>query len=397
MQAPRFRNRTAHPARKPQRGGSPRGGFTLIELLVVISIIAVLAALILPGIQNAREAARRAQCMSQMRNVNTALHAFATANNGRLPYSMTDPTNTSALRINISTTTTPSYQGAPWSVQLLPFLEQQGLFDRLQVSDNQTTGLNSTAQLLLTNIKVYTCPDDPNAEAAGTMSFAANLGYTNAVGWTNALSATATLNPTHTVTRSALASTTEAYDWIFNGHGATAATYNADDEDLTQATGVFFQQFLSGGFRGSLDRMTDGQAQTVVLSENLQATGWGSAVLESVGFVFPAQGTTNTIAATTATGTGFGTASSTKDVGMAYLGVNLTTTQPAAKINANLGTASEGASPRPSSLHPSVVNAFFGDGHGQTISQNISDDVWARLVSQGGNRFGQFILSDNAF
>jgi hypothetical protein len=337
--------------------------------------------------------------MSQMRNVNTALHSYATANNGRLPYSMTDISSATNLRINVGTAASPSWQGAPWSVQLLPFLEQQGLFDRLQVSTNDVpSDPNSTTQLLLTNIKVYTCPDDPNAESGGTMSFSANCGYTNAVGWAAAVGA-ATLNPSHTITRSAVGSTTEGYDWIFNDHGATAATNNSDDEDLTQASGVFFQQYLSGGYRGSLDRMTDGQTQTVVFSENLQTTGWGSGVVESVGFVFPAEGTTNTIAATTATGTGFGLAPPTgsKSNGMGYLGVNLTSTQPAAKINANLNTAGEGAAPRPSSLHPSVVNAFFGDGHGQTISQNIADDVWARLVSQGGNRFGQNILSDNSF
>jgi hypothetical protein len=272
------------------------------------------------------------------------------------------------------------------------------LFDRLQVSNNiAPIGANSTSQLLLTNIQVYTCPDDPNAEAGGTLSFAANMGYTNAVGWAAAISTASTMNSTHTITRSAVANTTQGYDWAFNDFGGATATNNTDDEDLTQASGVFFQQFLSGGYRGSLDRMTDGQAQTVVLSENLQSTGWGSGVLEAVGFVFPAQGTTNTIAVTTAAGTGFGTIGTSKSIGMAYLGVNLTSTQPGGKINNSINTASEGASPRPSSLHPSVVNAFFGDGHGQTISQNIADEVWALLVSQGGNRFGQNILSGNSF
>ncbi|MCP4171844.1 MAG: type II secretion system protein, partial [Fuerstiella sp.] len=62
-----------------------RRGFTLIELLVVISIIATLMSLILPAIQNAREAGRRTQCLNNIRNVTLAALNFATSNKSRLP------------------------------------------------------------------------------------------------------------------------------------------------------------------------------------------------------------------------------------------------------------------------------------------------------------------------
>jgi len=62
-----------------------RRGFTLIELLVVISIIAVLASLIAPAVQSARRAARKVQCLSNMRNVGLAMQNFASSNNGSLP------------------------------------------------------------------------------------------------------------------------------------------------------------------------------------------------------------------------------------------------------------------------------------------------------------------------
>jgi hypothetical protein len=62
-----------------------------------------------------------------------------------------------------------------------------------------------------------------------------------------------------------------------------------------------------------------------------------------------------------------------------------------------LQTAIDGASPRPSSLHPGIVNAIFCDGHGRTLSQEIDDGVYANLVSPNGGDYGQDILDTSSF
>jgi len=64
----------------------PRGGFTLVELLVVIAIIAILASLLLPGMARAKESSRKAACISNLRQVGIAVHAYSSDYDGRIPY-----------------------------------------------------------------------------------------------------------------------------------------------------------------------------------------------------------------------------------------------------------------------------------------------------------------------
>jgi prepilin-type N-terminal cleavage/methylation domain-containing protein len=94
----------------------PSRGFTLVELLVVIAIIGVLVALLLPAIQAAREAARRAQCQNNLKQIGLAVLNYDSAQ-GRFP-----PGSTS------ETSNLPGPYSSTWTVDILPFAEQPALF-----------------------------------------------------------------------------------------------------------------------------------------------------------------------------------------------------------------------------------------------------------------------------
>src|SRR5678816_3460002 len=103
-----------------------RRGFTLIELLVVIAIIAVLIAMLLPAVQSAREAARRAQCVNNIKQVALALHNYLSANT-RFPHG--------TYNYNfIHTTTPPPYNGRQnrrcWMHDAMPYYGESVLYDQ---------------------------------------------------------------------------------------------------------------------------------------------------------------------------------------------------------------------------------------------------------------------------
>src|SRR5690242_7027593 len=100
-----------------------RRGFTLIELLVVIAIIAVLIALLLPAVQAAREAARRSQCVNNLKQLALAVQNYADVN-GSLP-----PTGD-----NTKAALYPTSNNFGMKARILPFLEQTALFNSLNMS-----------------------------------------------------------------------------------------------------------------------------------------------------------------------------------------------------------------------------------------------------------------------
>jgi prepilin-type N-terminal cleavage/methylation domain-containing protein len=126
-----------------------REGFTLIELLVVIAIIGVLIALLLPAVQNAREAARRAQCVNNLKQFGIALHNYHDTQ-GCLPHSR-----------GLSTPGPGYPPTATFSgyARLLPYLEQVQVFQTINFDLLPAALENRTSQAIA--VSVFICPTDP--------------------------------------------------------------------------------------------------------------------------------------------------------------------------------------------------------------------------------------------
>lgn len=128
-----------------------RLGFTLVELLVVIAIIGVLVALLLPAVQQAREAARRMSCSNNMRQMGIATHNHHDQFK-QLPHAGVDWTYPPRYINGVAQVKEQQFAG--WGFQLLPFLEQQQLFDGAGLPDDDTRMRNAIAAA----IPAYFCP-----------------------------------------------------------------------------------------------------------------------------------------------------------------------------------------------------------------------------------------------
>ncbi len=129
-------------------------GFTLVELLVVIAIIGVLVALLLPAIQAAREAARRAQCQNNLKQIGLACLNYESAKN-LLPYG-------ALLGSSADLGGTPLYAG--WTIEILPFCENQQLKALYRPGIVITSTDVTTQRLRETPMPMYTCPSDQPME-----------------------------------------------------------------------------------------------------------------------------------------------------------------------------------------------------------------------------------------
>ncbi len=127
-----------------------RRGFTLIELLVVIAIIAILLALLLPAVQQVREAARQSVCRNNLKQIGLALHNYESA------FKRFPPSSTSIIDYGVWTPNSSHYHLHSWASLILPNIDQASLYNAVNynVSALHPANVDPAAQ----KIAVYRCP-----------------------------------------------------------------------------------------------------------------------------------------------------------------------------------------------------------------------------------------------
>jgi prepilin-type N-terminal cleavage/methylation domain-containing protein/prepilin-type processing-associated H-X9-DG protein len=325
-----------------------RQGFTLVELLVVIAIIGILVALLLPAIQAAREAARRAQCTNNLKQVGIAIQSYHDAYRALPILGM------------------GSAHGS-WVLHLLPQLEQASLYEQytftLQwnyLAQNAAAGVDN---LRVSSVRVatLTCPSDSDVAPMGTR--AAHHNYVLCAG---------------NAARGNLSS--DADPQTYNGVAPRGAPFRFVTVSLNAASGWNIGAVVKDAPRQTLASILDGVSNTLASSEVIKGRDGtmmdGSAAFDRRGYVH---------------------------WGDACSFTTLYTPNNAAPDRFDNGSRCANTATLPCSFggppyyivarsrHPGGVNAGMLDGSVRFVSDSINWNTWQALgSSQGGESVGSY-------
>jgi prepilin-type N-terminal cleavage/methylation domain-containing protein len=310
-----------------------RRGFTLIELLVVIAIIAILVALLLPAVQQAREAARRTQCKNNMKQMGLALHSYHDTS-GRLPISQGMALNTAGQ----------SFLQRTWGRSILPYIDQAVIYNQWNWNIGHAAGTNRA--LTGTAISVFKCPSSPAPEVITVTDSGPNVDHPD--------------GPTFQA--GVMEYFGNSVNWDFPGRPS-----GATDAEVMQIQGMIPYHTEGIRFRD----VTDGLSNTVMVGEVAGGEKNYYAGYKADGLQHPTQGSW-----ATRNRTGLGPVDST---GTVYLGGNRI-------MNGNNYNGTNYYS-----FHPGMVHFLLGDGSTRAVNENVDIDLaWRFLVRNDGNPVGEF-------
>ncbi len=363
------------------------GGFTLIELLVVIAIIAVLIALLLPAVQSAREAARRAQCVNNLKQLGLAVHNYISSNDCFPPKEMW-PNGAYVGGALISPWTNA------WPLSLTPMLEQQPLFNAFNFSMSPLDPYGINLTVAYAQIQALLCPSDSQGTAPNfpyrTLNYVGNTGGPGIISPFNGI-----IVPLNTMP-----------GFTFQGAPVRIAAVT----DGTSNTAMFSERLVGvagGGLtsNGQPVYANSNTANRAVFTNSIAGPGW------NVG-VNPAQYGLNAYNQALMIANGCksvpGTSMSISSNGNGYvwtagypwhIGINaynhfgspntLTCVDPTDGSNYPFGDP-VGVTP-PSSFHPGGVNVGFGDGSVRFVKNSVNAQAWWGI---GSRNQGEVISAD---
>jgi len=375
-----------------------RRGFTLIELLVVIAIIAVLISLLLPAVQSAREAARRAQCVNNMKQIGLALHNYESSQNVYPPGGVADESLTGGGgRAGDIWGAVGGNNIASWRALVIPQMEGGSIYNAINFSMplNDSAAASGSAQwtALMTINRTWLCPSDDNIQGVGD-GFRPSSGpwgnYPNGNSPQNPFTGTAeTRTPISNYAGSfgdnycigALTNVQNPWERPFP-YGSTVLPGQGrigwpgfwgtawDDPIANRGSGAlrgYFCYRIAGVPAVTVASVTDGTSNTIMIGEVIPAQTADSNFWDHNGACF---GTT--------------------------VPINWTTLRPVCSDGATFGSAdfqcrysysSKGAK----SKHPGGANMCFGDGSVRFLKNSINLQTYCAIGSRAG---GEVVSSD---
>ena len=263
-------------------------GFTLIELLVVIAIIAVLIALLLPAVQAAQEAARRSQCVNNLKQIGVALHSYIASTNVFPPGYISSILTTVPDACNQDSENTPGQSvdrgsGWAWGSMILPQMEQNALFNSINFSLSVAYRANDTCSL--TALNVYLCPSDPGPSTIPVFADPPDPAQPGTYNSANIVDTVSRGNYVGMYGLGEVCAQSNSTDAANNGTGTV-------NDPLGTHAGMFYRNSAV-----SLAAVTDGTSQTVAVGErshNLSYVTWTARSIDGwLGITSPIEGGTD--------------------------------------------------------------------------------------------------------